>query len=44
MAQDANGSIGGLMIIWNPREVCIEDWVSLPKILSSKFQIIRSKE
>jgi len=34
MAQDANGTAGGLAILWNPEEVIFENWISLPRILS----------
>ena len=34
MAQDADGSAGGLEIIWNPEEVIFENWIGFPRILT----------
>lgn len=42
MAQDANGSVGGLAILWNLTEVLFEDWVSIPQILTGKFRNLGS--
>ena len=44
MAQDANGSTRGLVILWNLEEVWFEDWVSIPRILSGRFRVIKSKD
>eukprot|EP00253_Pinus_taeda_P023904 PITA_23904 len=40
MAQDAEGSVGGLAILWNPEEVTFENWISLPRILSGVCRIV----
>ena len=42
MAQDADGIVGGLAIIWNPEEIIFENWISLPIILTSLFRIVGS--
>eukprot|EP00253_Pinus_taeda_P033710 PITA_33710 len=44
MAQDANGTAGGLAILWNPEEVIFENWISLPRILSRLFRLIGMEE
>ena len=44
MAQDAEGSAGGLAILWNPEEVTFENWISLPRILSGVCRIVGTKE
>eukprot|EP00253_Pinus_taeda_P029818 PITA_29818 len=44
MAQDAEGSAGGLAILWNSEEVIFENWISLPKILSGVCRIVGTKE
>lgn len=43
MAQDSNGILGGLAILWNPKEVIFDEWVSLPRILSGNFIHIGSR-
>eukprot|EP00253_Pinus_taeda_P003988 PITA_03988 len=40
MAQDAEGSAGGLAILWNLEEVTFENWISLPRILSGVCRIV----
>jgi len=44
MAQDADGTIGCLAIIWNPEEVLFENWISFPRIFSGIFKLIGSEE
>ena len=44
MAQDADGTAGGLVIIWNPEEVLFENLISFPRILSGMFRLIGSEE
>jgi len=44
IAQDVTGTAGGLAILWNPEEVQVKDWVSLPRILSGSFRMIGSSE
>jgi len=44
MGQDANGSAGGLAILWNTDEVVFENWISLPRILTGTGRIIRTVE
>jgi len=36
------GTTGGLAILWNPEEVLFENWISLPRILSSLFRVVGS--
>eukprot|EP00253_Pinus_taeda_P027563 PITA_27563 len=43
MDRDANGSAGGFAILWNPREIMFDEWISLPKILSGgDFNMVTS--
>jgi len=44
MAQDAEGSAGGLAVLWNSEEVTFENWISLPRILSGVCRIVGTKE
>lgn len=44
MAQDAVGSAGGLAIIWNPKEVIFENWISFPRILTGLFKLTGMEE
>jgi len=44
MGQDTTGTASGLAILWNPKEVLFENWISLPKILSSLFRMIGPSE
>jgi len=44
MAQDADGTTGGLAILWNPEEVLFENWISFPRILTGLFRMIGSEE
>ena len=44
MAQDAEGTAGGLAILWNPEEVIFENWISLPRILSGVCRLAGSSE
>lgn len=44
MGQDANGTAGGLAILWNPEEVVFENWISLCRILIGLFRRIGSME
>jgi len=43
IAQDTNGNAEGLVVLQNLAEEIFEEWVSLPKILSRKFQHIGSR-
>lgn len=44
MGQYATGSAGGLVILWNPEEVLFSNWMSFPRILTGKANIIGTKE
>lgn len=44
MGQDANGTAGGLAILWNPEEVLFENWINSPKILTGLFRMTGSAE
>jgi len=44
MGQDAIGSAGGLVIIWNPEEIQIDNWMSSPRILIGIAKIIGTIE
>eukprot|EP00253_Pinus_taeda_P033889 PITA_33889 len=44
MAQDTDGSAGGLAILWNTEEVIFENWISLPRILSGVCRLAGSRE
>eukprot|EP00253_Pinus_taeda_P007926 PITA_07926 len=44
MAQDVEGTTGGLAILWNPEEVTFENWISLPRILFGVCRIAGTKE
>eukprot|EP00253_Pinus_taeda_P002797 PITA_02797 len=44
MAQDVDGSAGGLAILWNTEEVIFENWISLPRILSGVCKLVGSRE
>jgi len=44
MGQDATGSAGGLVIMWNPEEIQFNNWISFPRILTGTSKIIGTKE
>jgi len=44
MGQDANGTAGGLAILWNPEEVLFENLISFPRILIGLFRMTGSTE
>lgn len=44
MGQDAIGSVGGLVIIWNPKEIQFSNWISFPRILTGTTRIIGTME
>eukprot|EP00253_Pinus_taeda_P008881 PITA_08881 len=44
MGQDAIGSAGGLVIIWNPEEIQFSNWMSFPRILSGTASIVGTTE
>eukprot|EP00253_Pinus_taeda_P015539 PITA_15539 len=44
MAQDAEGSAGGLAILSNPEEVTFQNWISLPRILSGAVSKLISED
>eukprot|EP00253_Pinus_taeda_P035212 PITA_35212 len=44
MAQDTEGTAGGLAILWNPKEVIFENWISLSRILSGVCRIAGTRE
>lgn len=44
MGKDANGTVGGLAIMWNPKEIIFENWISLPRILIGLCRVIGSME
>jgi len=44
MGQDATGSAGGLVIIWNPEDVQFSNWMSFPRILTGKASIVGTTE
>eukprot|EP00253_Pinus_taeda_P020494 PITA_20494 len=44
MAQDANGTEGGIVVLWNPEEVIFENWINLPRILSGMFRLTGMEE
>eukprot|EP00253_Pinus_taeda_P001856 PITA_01856 len=44
MGQDAIGSAGGLIIIWNLEEIQFSNWMSFPRILSGTTSIVGTTE
>lgn len=44
MGQDAVGSAGGLVIIWNPEEIQFSNWMSFPRILTRTTSIVGTTE
>jgi len=41
---DAKGSVGGIVVIWNPAEVLLDWWIGMPKILTGRFRLIGKNE
>lgn len=37
VAIDAKGSVGGIIIIWNPVEVKADYWIGMQRILTGHF-------
>lgn len=44
MTIDAKGSAGGIVILWNTREVMVELWIGMQRILSRRFRMVGHKE
>ena len=44
MGQDVIWSAGGLVIIWNPEEIQLSNWISFPRILTGTTKIIGTME
>jgi len=44
IGQDAIGSAEGLVIIWNPEEIQLDNWISFPRILTGTAKIIGTTE
>lgn len=44
MTIDANGSAGGIKILWNPAEITVDYWIGMKRILTMKFRLIGNRE
>ena len=44
MTIDANGSAGGIAILWNPTKITTDYWIGMKRIFMGKFRLIGNND